>query len=329
MQARPSRPLHVDGYQGQPFFNVDTTLPTDPRLVDTSRMMNGRTPTEYAQLFSRLPIALERALRQKGNLEVSITVDEKGNLVPYNSKSKNAPLSIQVSAMIKENKDGTYSMVGIWGGYCGGGNNGAAAPMSMMKMMSTKEGREALRHKTVLEEARYDWKNARYVTHGSLNRDKKAWAYADGSPTTFIPFTCNNTYGKKGQSALGEHHKRIPNSQTWGCSTGSDESFRARMNSRIAVMMGDTPVKHDRANGLGLQNKASVAAHVFYRNKSYADTVLNRNVYYPNPLMFKTGNPRFDAYTRQVQVPAMRHTHDQPTKTHKPAPQPAQWTIRH
>ena len=295
---------NVGGYKGANFIAVNTTLPNDPKLVDRSKLPNGHKAAEYAELFSRLPKELDAVLKSKGHAEVSITIDERGNVVPVDSGSRNAPHATYISAMIRRKADGTNQLVGIWGGLAGGGNNGAPAAMVTSKLMSTKNGKAALSHTPILDAASVDWGNTRLANSGSLNRNPSAWQFSDGSPTTFIPYHQNQTHGVHKQSALGEHHSRT---DTWGCLTGSEESFRARLNSRIAIMMGpDATQKHDTGNGLGLQNSPRVAAKVFTNNRALAANTLGK-IYHLNPLMFDTGNTRYSGLAQQLNVPIARH----------------------
>ncbi len=297
-QPRPAL-LNVGGYRGRNFITVNTTLPSNPRLVDRSRLPNGHTAADYNQLFSRLPIELEGALRSRGHAEVTVTIDERGQVVPHDSRSRNAPHATYVSAMIRRKPDGTNELVGIWGGRSGGGNNGAPAAMVTSKLMSTPAGRAALANCPVLDAATFDWGRTQLANTGTLNRDPHGWEFADGGQTTFTPYTQNQTHGVRRQTALGEHYSRH---DTWGCLSGTEESFRARLNSRIAIMMGTNPPNlHDWGSGLGLQNTPRVAAESFVRNRELAASTLGR-IYHLNPLMFDTGNPRYHGLAQQLNV---------------------------
>lgn len=297
----PSRPLaNVGGYRGVNYISVNTTLPTDPRFVDRSKLPNGCTPADYANLFSRLPRELDTALRAKGHAEVSIAIDENGQVQRVNSGSTNAPRTTYVSAMIRRMPDGTNTIVGIWGGTAGGGNNGAAAAMSTNKLMTTSQGRTALANSPLLEATQMQWGNAQLANTGSLNRNPLGWSYANNGATTFIPYDQKNTYGVHKQDSLGEHHSRSLN--TWGCSTGTEQSFLARTNSRLSIMMGHTaPTHRDWGNGLGIQNHPMNASTVFVRNKEIAAAALGP-IYQLNPLMFDTGNTRYAALGQQLNI---------------------------
>lgn len=298
--------LNVGGYRGTNFITVNTTLPRDPRLVDRSKLPNGNSPADYANMFSRLPHELDAVLRSKGHAEVSIAVDEIGQPQRVNSGSTNAPRTTYVSAMIKRMPDGSNTIVGIWGGTAGGGNNGAAAAMSTIKMMTTPTGRNALAHSPVLEATQMQWGNATLANTGTLNRNPLGWSYANNGATTFIPYEQRNTYGVHKQDSLGEHHSRSPN--TWGCTTGTEQSFLARTNARIAIMMGNSPRnQHDWGSGLGLQNHPMNASSVFVRNKEVAASTLG-HIYQLNPLMFDTGNMRYHNLAQQLGVPNAART---------------------
>lgn len=301
-QAYPlSRPIaNVGGYRGVNYITVNTTLPKDPRFVDRSKLPNGCSPADYANMFSRLPRELDAALRTRGHAEVSIAVDENGQVQRVNAGSTNAPRTTYVSAMIKRMPDGTNTIVGIWGGTAGGGNNGAAAAMSTIKMMSTLSGRAALANSAVLEATQMQWGNTVLANTGSLNRNPLGWSYGNNGATTFIPYTQTNTFGVHKQDSLGEHHSRSPN--TWGCTTGTEQSFLARTNSRLAMMMGHTaPTHHDWGNGLGIQNHPMNASSVFVRNKAIAASSLGP-VFQLNPLMFDTGNQRYMNLAQQLNI---------------------------
>ncbi len=287
----------VGGYRGPNYITVNTTLPTNPRLVDHSRLPNGRSPAEYANLFSRLPQELDAVLKSKGHAEVSITIDEKGRIVPKDSGSREATHATYISAMIKRNPDGTNSLLGIWGGQSGGGNNGVVAAMSTIKLMSTQPGRTALGTRGVLDAAEMNWGQTTLASAGPLSRNPRGWEFADGGKSTSIHYTQTQSYGVPMQTGIVEHHSEH---NTWGCIAGTDESFRARLNARMAVMMGGN-TRTDAGNGLGLQNTASAAARVFAQNRALAGNMLGR-IYQLNPVMFDTGNPRYANLAQQLNV---------------------------
>lgn len=292
--------LNIGSYKGANFISVNTTLPTNPRLVDRSKLPNGYSAADYHQMFARLPKELEPVLKSKGHAEVTITIDERGKVVPVDTGSRSAPHATYVSAMIRRKTDGTNEIVGIWGGRSGGGNNGAPAAMVTSKLMSTKDGKLALQNRPILDAATFDWGKAQLANKGSLSRDPHAWEFADGGQTTYVPYFQNQTHGVHKQYALAEHHSKH---DTWGCLSGSEESFRARLNSRIAIMMGTNPPQlHDWGSGLGLQNTPRVAAEVFVRNKELAASTLGK-IYHLNPLMYDTGNPRYNGLAQQLNMP--------------------------
>ena len=297
----PAPPLiNVGSYKGANFISVNTTLPTNPRLVDRSKLPNGHTAADYHQMFARLPKELEPALKAKGHVEVAITIDERGKVVPVDTGSRSAPHATYVSAMIRRNVDGTNEIVGIWGGRAGGGNNGAPAAMVTSKLLSTKDGKLALQNRPIIDAATFDWSKSQLANTGSLNRDPHAWEFSNGAQSTFIPYHQQQTHGVHKQSALGEHHSKT---DTWGCLSGTEESFRARLNSRIAIMIGKHPNHpHDWGNALGIQNTAMVAASLFVRNRDLAASTLGK-VYHLNPLMYDTGNPRYQALAQQFNIP--------------------------
>ncbi len=296
----PRPPLNVGGYRGANFITVDTTLPTNPLLVDRSRLPNGYTAADYNRLFARLPRELDSVLRTRGHAEVTITIDERGRVVPVESRSREAPHATYISAMIRRRPDGTNELVGIWSGRTGGGNNGAPASMTTMKLMETPQGRLALQCNPILDAATFDWGRSQLAATGSLNRNPLGWVFSDNGQTTYIPYSQNQTHGAHRQTALGEHHSRH---DTWGCLSGTEESFRTRLNARIAIMMGHNPPQpHAWSNGLGLQNTARVAAEVFVRNRDLAANTLGR-IYHLNPLMFNTGNANHQALAQQFHIP--------------------------
>lgn len=315
--------LNVGSYKGAHFITVNTTLPHNAKLVDRSKLPNGYSAADYSRMFARLPKELEPVLKAKGHVEVSITIDERGKVAPVNSGTRSAPHATYVSAMVRRNADGTNELVGIWGGRAGGGNNGAPAAMVTSKLMSTKDGKLALQNRPILDAATFDWSQAQLANKGSLSRDPHAWEFADGGQTTFVPYHQNQTHGVHKQSALGEHYSKH---DTWGCLSGTEESFRVRLNSRIAIMMGTNPPQlHDWGSGLGLQNTPRVAAEVFVRNKSLAATTLGK-IYHLNPLMYETGNPLYNGIAHQLNMP---HTpaphialHQTPQSAPFPAPRP-------